>query len=67
MTLNVVVPVCVTVRRDSSSGCAGDMEVNDAAVLKTADLHLLKGTLSSFFYASKHNIQGLCLRQKNDT
>lgn len=49
MTLNVVVPVCVGVHEDTSSGCVGNVEVNDAAVLKIADLHLLKGTLSSFF------------------
>ena len=49
MTLNVVIPVCVAVRRDTSSGCVGSVEVNDAAVLRMADLHLLKGTLSSFF------------------
>lgn len=49
MTLNVVVPVCVAVCRDTSGGCVGNVEVKDAAVLKIADLHLLKGTLSSFF------------------
>lgn len=45
----MVVPVCVAVRRDTSSGCVGNVEVSDAAVLRTADLHLFKGTLSSFF------------------
>lgn len=48
MPLNVVVPVCVAVRRDTSSGCVGNVKVNGAAVLKIADLPLLKETLSSF-------------------
>lgn len=34
--------------RDTSSGCVGNVEVNDAAGLKIAGLRLLKGTLSSF-------------------
>lgn len=49
MALSMVVPVCVAVHRDSSSGCAENVEVNDAAVLKIAYLCLLKGTLSSLF------------------
>lgn len=49
MTLNVVVPVCVAVGRDTSSACAGNMEVNGATGLKIAHLCLLRGTLSSLF------------------
>lgn len=36
MMLNVVVPVCVAVGRDTSSACDGNMEVNDAAGLGIA-------------------------------
>lgn len=47
MTLNVVVPVCVAVGRDTGSACDGDTEVNDATGIEAAHLCLLKGTLSS--------------------